>query len=129
MSHVRVRNRDGGALLRGARSGNIATMLMDAEATRSLEPEVATIGRELVAAMPSVRHTPRAAIERRIMGAMVADPELRAAVFRFVDVRPACATPADVTRHLHELLAALAPRAIGAQDVPRARRADCRSSR
>jgi hypothetical protein len=33
------------------------------------------------------------------------DPALRAALFRFVDVRPACATPQDVTRHLHELLA------------------------
>ena len=35
---------------------------------------------------------------------LVRDPALRAALFRFVDVRPACATPADVTRHLHELL-------------------------
>ena len=35
----------------------------------------------------------------------MSDPALRAALFRFVDVRPACATPADVTRHLHELLA------------------------
>ena len=34
----------------------------------------------------------------------MSDPALRAALFRFVDVRPACATPADVTRHLHELL-------------------------
>ena len=35
----------------------------------------------------------------------MSDPALRAALFRFVDVRPACATPQDVTRHLHELLA------------------------
>ena len=33
------------------------------------------------------------------------DPALRAALFRFVDVRPACASPEDVTRHLHEFLA------------------------
>jgi proline dehydrogenase len=105
MSHVRARNRDGRALLGAARAGNIATMLMDADATRGLEPAVATIGRELVAAMPTARHTPRAAVERRIMGAMVADPELRAAVFRFVDVRPACADPAELARHLGELLA------------------------
>ena len=80
-------------------------MLMDAEATHGLEPAIAAIGRELVAAMPAARHTPRAALERRIMGAMVDDAELRAALFRFVDVRPACATPQDLTRHLHELLA------------------------
>jgi proline dehydrogenase len=104
MSQVRGRNRDGRALLAAPRAGNIATMLMDAEATRGLEPSVATIGRELVAAMPTARHTPRAAVERRIMGAMVADPELRAAVFRFVDVRPACADPAELARHLGELL-------------------------
>jgi proline dehydrogenase len=90
-------------------------MLMDAEATQGLEPSVAAIGRELVAAMPSARHTPRAAIERRVMGAMVADPELRAAVFRFVDVRPACADPAELARHLGELLAE-------AEDSPLARR-------
>jgi RHH-type proline utilization regulon transcriptional repressor/proline dehydrogenase/delta 1-pyrroline-5-carboxylate dehydrogenase len=104
MSHVRARNRDARVLLGTARAGNIETMLMDADATSGLEPAVATIGRELVAAMPTARHTPRAAVERRIMGAMVADPELRAAVFRFVDVRPACADPAELARHLGELL-------------------------
>jgi RHH-type proline utilization regulon transcriptional repressor/proline dehydrogenase/delta 1-pyrroline-5-carboxylate dehydrogenase len=36
---------------------------------------------------------------------LMSDPALRAALFRFVDVRPACTTPADVTRHLNELLA------------------------
>jgi proline dehydrogenase len=90
-------------------------MLMDAEATHDLEPAVTAIGRELVAAMPTAKRTPRAAVERRIMGAMVADPELRAAVFRFVDVRPACADPATLARHLGELLAE-------AEDSPLARR-------
>jgi proline dehydrogenase len=92
-------------------------MLMDAEATRDLEiePAVAAIGRELVAAMPTARRTPRAAVERRVMGAMVADPELRAAVFRFVDVRPACTDADELARHLGELLAE-------ADDSPLARR-------
>jgi RHH-type proline utilization regulon transcriptional repressor/proline dehydrogenase/delta 1-pyrroline-5-carboxylate dehydrogenase len=80
-------------------------MLMDAETTHDLEPAIKAIGAQLVAGMPSARRTPRAAVERRIMGAMVADPELRAAVFRFVDVRPACADPGDLARHLGELLA------------------------
>jgi len=115
LSQVRPRNRDGRALLGPARAGNIEDMLMDPEATQGLEPAVTAIGRDLVAAMPSARHTPRAAIERRVMGAMVADPELRAAVFRFVDVRPACADPAELARHLGELLAE-------AHDSPLARR-------
>ena len=53
----------------------------------------------------------------------MSDPALRAALFRFVDVRPACATPADVTRHLHELLAeAEGPaRAPGPASRPQAR--------
>jgi proline dehydrogenase len=80
-------------------------MLMDAEATQDLEPAVKAIGADLVAALPGARHTPRAAVERRIMDAMVGDPALRAAVFRFVDVRPACADPDDLVRHLAELLA------------------------
>jgi proline dehydrogenase len=115
MSHLRPRNRDGRPLLRTLGTGNLQGMLMDAEATRDLEPAVTTIGRELVAAMPTAKRTPRAAVERRIMGAMVADPELRAAVFRFVDVRPACADPAELARHLGELLAE-------AEDSPLARR-------
>ncbi len=90
-------------------------MLMDAEMGHDPEPAIAAIGRELVAAMPAARHTPRAALERRIMGAMVDDAELRAAVFRFVDVRPACADPGDLARHLSELLAE-------AEDSPLARR-------
>src|SRR3954471_12795867 len=107
MSHVDSAKRDGHTLLAGARAGNIEIMLMDAEATRDLdiEPRVTTIGRALVAAMPTARKTPRAAVERRVMAAMVDDPELRAAVFRFVDVRPACTDPRELARHLGELLA------------------------
>jgi proline dehydrogenase len=110
-----VRNRDECALLEPARAGNITTMLMDAEATHGLEPAITAIGRDLVAAMPAARHTPRAALERRIIGAMVDDAELRAAVFRFVDVRPACMDPGDLARHLSELL-------HEAEDSPLARR-------
>ena len=80
-------------------------MLITAEPTQELEAAVAAVGARLVAAMPGARHTPRAAVERRVMAAMVADPGLRAAVFRFVDVRPACDGADDVARHLGELLA------------------------
>ncbi len=40
-----------------------------------------------------------------MMRRLVNDPELRAALFRFVDVRPACTSNEDVARHLKELLA------------------------
>jgi len=102
-------------LLRISHPGNTPAMLTDAEATNGLEPAIATIGRELVATMPVARHTPRAMVERRVMGAMVDDPALRAAVFRFVDVRPACTDPGDLERHLSELLSE-------ARDSPLARR-------
>jgi proline dehydrogenase len=81
------------------------TALGDPAPSAAIEPRVAEIGRALVAAMPTARRMPRAAVERRVMAAMVDDPELRAAVFRFVDVRPACDSPADLARHLGELLA------------------------
>ncbi|HET6510129.1 MAG TPA: proline dehydrogenase family protein [Baekduia sp.] len=105
----------------------------DAEAGPDLEPRIATIGRELVAKMPTARRTPRAAVERRVMGAMVADPELRAAVFRFVDVRPACDDPRELARHLGELLAEaddspLARRGAALADGPLTRRATAKAA-
>jgi proline dehydrogenase len=69
-----------------------------------LERPILEIGTELAARMPRPRAVSAARVERRLTDMMVRDPSLRAALFRFVDVRPACASPADVTRHLHELL-------------------------
>ena len=69
-----------------------------------LEPPIMRIGTDLAARMPKPRAVSTARVERRMQEMLMSDPALRAALFRFVDVRPACATPADVTRHLHELL-------------------------
>jgi RHH-type proline utilization regulon transcriptional repressor/proline dehydrogenase/delta 1-pyrroline-5-carboxylate dehydrogenase len=69
-----------------------------------LEAPIRTIGTDLAARMPKPRAVSAARVERRMTDMLVKDPELRAALFRFVDVRPACSTPQDVTRHLHELL-------------------------
>src|SRR5262245_23854803 len=69
-----------------------------------LEPPIRAIGTELASRMPKPRALSAARAERRMQEMLMSDPALRAALFRFVDVRPACATPADVTRHLHELL-------------------------
>ena len=70
-----------------------------------LERPIMQIGTDLAARMPRPRAVSTARVERRMQELLMSDPALRAALFRFVDVRPACATPADVTRHLHELLA------------------------
>jgi RHH-type proline utilization regulon transcriptional repressor/proline dehydrogenase/delta 1-pyrroline-5-carboxylate dehydrogenase len=68
-----------------------------------LERPIMQIGTDLAARMPrAIRR--RSRVERRMQEMLMSDPVLRAALFRFVDVRPACATPADLTRHLHELL-------------------------
>ena len=80
-----------------------------------LEAPIRTIGTDLAARMPKPRAVSAARVERRMTDMLVKDPALRAALFRFVDVRPACSTPQDVTRHLHELL-------CDAEDSSRARR-------
>ena len=74
------------------------------ERFEDLEPPIRAIGTDLAARMPRPRAVSAARVERRLQELLMSDPALRAALFRFVDVRPACATPADVTRHLHELL-------------------------
>ena len=74
------------------------------ERFEDLEPPIRAIGTDLAARMPRPRAVSTARVERRMQELLMSDPALRAALFRFVDVRPACATPADVTRHLHELL-------------------------
>jgi proline dehydrogenase len=75
------------------------------ERMEDLERPIMQIGTDLAARMPRPRAVSAARVERRMQEMLMSDPGLRAALFRFVDVRPACATPADVTRHLHELLA------------------------
>jgi RHH-type proline utilization regulon transcriptional repressor/proline dehydrogenase/delta 1-pyrroline-5-carboxylate dehydrogenase len=76
------------------------------ERIEDLEGPIMRIGTNFTARMPrATRMFSTARVERRLQEMLMSDPALRAALFRFVDVRPACATPADVTRHLHELLA------------------------
>lgn len=45
-----------------------------------------------------------AGVNDRLMSALAADPGLRAAVFRLVDVAPACAGPEDLAHHLRGFL-------------------------
>lgn len=69
-----------------------------------LETDVHTWGRRLAENLPGAGRSPAAAAERRMMQAMIGDPRLRAALFRFVDVRPACRDRGELVRHLHEYL-------------------------
>ncbi len=58
------------------------------------------IGREIAAAFPSASRHPMRALDARAMELASSDRELRAALFRFVDVVPACRSLDDLARHL-----------------------------
>jgi proline dehydrogenase len=66
----------------------------------TLEDEIQQAGRELAAAFPSAARHPLRALDERAMEMASADTELRAALFRFVDVVPACRGVDDLARHL-----------------------------
>ncbi|TML95546.1 MAG: hypothetical protein E6G10_28180 [Actinobacteria bacterium] len=83
--------------------------------TPDLQDGIRAIGLELSQRLLSSRPLSAAGVERRLTGAIMSDAQLRAALFRFVDVRPACRTPDELVRHLHELLEA-------AEGSPAARR-------
>ena len=65
-----------------------------------IEREVRRIGAELADAFPSAARHPVRALDARAMELASRDGELRAALFRFVDVVPACRSLDDVARHL-----------------------------
>ena len=64
------------------------------------DAEVLEIGRRLTAALPAASRNPMRAIDDRAMDLASSDAELRAALFRFVDVVPACRNLDDLARHL-----------------------------
>jgi len=66
---------------------------------RALESELADIGRRLAAGMPVTRN-PLKAMDEKAMDLAAQDAELKAALFRFVDVVPACRSLEDLARHL-----------------------------
>jgi RHH-type proline utilization regulon transcriptional repressor/proline dehydrogenase/delta 1-pyrroline-5-carboxylate dehydrogenase len=64
------------------------------------ERDVYAVGADLAAAFPSSARHPLRALDARAMELASRDQELRAALFRFVDVVPACRSVDDVARHL-----------------------------
>ncbi|HLM25384.1 MAG TPA: proline dehydrogenase family protein [Thermoleophilaceae bacterium] len=71
-----------------------------APAGQALEPEIGRIGHALADGFPSPARHPLRALDDRAMEATSSDEELRAALFRLVDVTPACRSLDDLARHL-----------------------------
>ena len=65
-----------------------------------LEAEIRRVGAELAEAFPSSARHPVKALDARAMELAAADLEVRTALFRFVDVVPACRGVDDLARHL-----------------------------
>jgi proline dehydrogenase len=70
----------------------------------SLESEIHRIGTQLAHDFPSSARHPVKALDDKVMALASRDSELRAALFRFVDVVPACRSLEDLARHLSAFL-------------------------
>jgi RHH-type proline utilization regulon transcriptional repressor/proline dehydrogenase/delta 1-pyrroline-5-carboxylate dehydrogenase len=66
----------------------------------AVERDLRQIGRELAARFPSRARHPVRAFDEKAMELSSQDAELRAALFRLVDVTPACRSLDDLARHL-----------------------------
>ena len=74
---------------------------MDAQA---LEQETFAVGRRLAEALPGRSRSPLKALDDKAMDFASSDQELKAALFRFVDVVPACRNLDDLAAHLTSFL-------------------------
>jgi proline dehydrogenase len=75
-----------------------------AQPALDLEPEVRQVGHSLAAAFPSAARHPIRTLDARAMELAAQDAQLRAALFRLVDVTPACHSLDDLAGHLHGYL-------------------------
>jgi RHH-type proline utilization regulon transcriptional repressor/proline dehydrogenase/delta 1-pyrroline-5-carboxylate dehydrogenase len=69
-------------------------------AADALDAEILAIGRDLAKAFPPPSRNPLKVIDDKAMDFASQDAELKAALFRFVDVVPACRSFDDLARHL-----------------------------
>jgi proline dehydrogenase len=82
-----------------------ATDIVEPVATSSAsEADILAVGRDLAAALPGASRNPLKAIDDKAMDLASQDAEIRAALFRFVDVVPACRSLDDLARHLSGFL-------------------------
>jgi proline dehydrogenase len=70
----------------------------------ALDAEILAIGKDLAAAFPKPSRRPLKALDDKAMDLAAQDAELKAALFRFVDVVPACRNLDDLARHLTSFL-------------------------
>lgn len=77
-----------------------------APAPPALDGEILALGRRLARGGSPLRRAQRAAHDRG-MALVARDPQVRAALFRLVDVAPACAGPVELADHLSAFLAAV----------------------
>jgi RHH-type proline utilization regulon transcriptional repressor/proline dehydrogenase/delta 1-pyrroline-5-carboxylate dehydrogenase len=66
----------------------------------AVERDLREVGRDLAARFPARTRHPVRALDAKAMELSSQDAELRAALFRFVDVTPACRSLDDLARHL-----------------------------
>src|SRR3954449_5869955 len=69
-------------------------------AAGTIDDEILAVGREVAARFPSAARRPLKALDDKAMDLASQDEELRAALFRFVDVVPACRSLDDLAAHL-----------------------------
>jgi proline dehydrogenase len=65
-----------------------------------VEAELQRVGRSIHASFPGPSRRPLRALDQKAMELAAQDAELKAALFRFVDVTPACRSLDDLARHL-----------------------------
>ena len=70
------------------------------DGARASEQELFAVGARLAAALPAPSRNPLKALDDKAMELASQDAELKAALFRFVDVVPACRSLDDLARHL-----------------------------
>src|SRR4051795_6093117 len=69
-----------------------------------MDAEIQAVGHDLAARLPGRSRNPVRALDDKAMEFSSQDAELRAALFRFVDVTPACRSLDDLARHLSSYL-------------------------
>src|SRR6478672_12772840 len=69
-----------------------------------LDEEILAVGTALAEGMAHAPRRPTRVVDERAMRATTRDPELRAALFRLVDVTPACRNLDDLGHHLAGML-------------------------
>jgi proline dehydrogenase len=79
-------------------------MADQASSVLELEPEVRRVGGALAEAFPSGARHPIRNLDAKAMELAAHDDQLRAALFRLVDVTPACRSLDDLARHLRGYL-------------------------